>query len=84
MDVGQMRGELDRTLAAIRRLDDSEQALLRKLETVRSERARLDAEVQSTVRTAERAELEPQEYGLLFGTELRAVMTAAITRAVLT
>ena len=76
-----MRGELDRVLAAIRRLNDTERELLRKLETIRERRSELDAEVRSIVKTAERAELEPLEYGLLFVGELRAELAPALGRA---
>ena len=81
MDVGEMRGDLARTLAAIRRLDKREHELLRKAETLRRERDRLDAAVQSIAAKAERAQLEPQEYGLLFGDHMEAQITAALTRA---
>jgi hypothetical protein len=83
MDVQQLRGDLDRVLEAIRKLNDREQKLLGDLETVRSHRAELDLEVRSIVRTAEKADLEPLEYGLLFGGDLRATMTGALAAAAL-
>ena len=84
MDVQQARSELGRTLAAIAKLNDREQELLAKLEAVRRQRIALDADARTIVRAAEQAELEPQEYGLLFGEGVsRAVLTASLTRLAL-
>ena len=84
MDVQQARSELGRTLAAIAKLNDREQELLAKLEAVRRQRIALDADARTIVRAAEQAELEPQEYGLLFGEGVSlAVLTASLTRLAL-
>jgi hypothetical protein len=72
-----MRGELDRTLSAIARLNDREQDLLRKLDAVRAQRDGYEAEVTSIAWAVERAEAAPHEHGLLFATDLRAEVMAA-------